>query len=417
MALFLVASCGIDTTMTTTTSTSDPSTTTTTLSVPTSLDLDGVLEVMTRYFDFIQMSNMAPLDGPAYSDDVASQTFLRSQMEPIPASSGLSWMLDTKDVLAALTKWLEGCPMDTDPNFCQRSQDGVFANIRFGVADGWLEIQYFVLKTLLIGPETIMVTTYDGLKLSLIPGDYAFVHLSLGPTDDPTPLVERTRQATYESNGSWEVVQWTSLDGSRMTYDALTEVTTRVSFGPTQLVSVQRIDPILHRSASVSFASNGEILNQNLRIGTKNADFDYFRSAADNDVVLLSWNAFLVQGWDKLTFDDASRAKLFEGDQEVAGAFHIGADAWDGHFEVDLSIALDAALFDESALSLAKWGLSYDGIGYADFAAELAELPASALDWIASQGCSLNREESLAFLSTRITVTVDWTWIASLFVD
>jgi hypothetical protein len=415
MALFLVASCGIDTTtMTTTTSTSEPSTTTTTTAfVPVRLSRSETIAALDRYADRILPLTAYYPGGDPFPDDVASMTFLRSQLEPMPISTGTSFLNDTWVALTDLSAWLSGCDETETPLVCDRLVEEVQGHLRVTVVDGWLKIEFLRVQTFVVGPTVRRVLTYDGLELDLVSEDIAFRHLTVGPQEDPLNQPETLSQTVYQENGDVEYLRWTPLTLTKTTQDNETGIVTTVSMDPLNRLSVRKWFLEDGMSFMGSFESPQSLSSITVGFGTDTRVLQCFVLGENSDLITLEYNALFVGGWDQLRFDEASNAALYLGDTKIAGDFFVDADVWNGHTDATLFFTMNLSELDDSVLSLSTRGLTFEEVTMTQLPGALMTVRTSGVDWIVEEGLSFDRDENIEFLRGRIVVAIDEAWIAS----
>lgn len=417
MALFLVASCVIDKTTTTTsgsTATTASATTTTTAFVPVGLSRSEAIAALDRYADRILPLTATHPGGDPFPDDVASMTFLRTQLEPMPISTGTSFMNDTWVVLTDLSAWLSGCVESETPLVCDRLVEEVQGHLRVTVVDGWMKIEFLRVQTFVVGPTVRRVLTYDGLELDLVSEDLAYRHLAVGPQEDPLNQPETLSQTVYRENGDVEYLRWTPLTLTKTTQDNETGIVTTVSMDPLYRLSVRKWFLEDGMSFMGSFESPQSLSSIAVGFGSETRVLQCFVHGENADLITLEYNALFVGGWDRLRFDEESKASLYLGDTNIAGDFFVDADVWDGRTNATLFFTMNLSELDDSVLSLSTRGLTFEAVTMTQLPGALMTLRTNGVDWIVEEGLSFDRDENLEFLRGCVVVAIDEAWIASL---
>lgn len=414
MFAFLLSACVIDATTTSSVTTTSSTTTTSTTTVPQSLTRFDVIDVLDRYAEAIASLTAYYPEGDPFPDDVASMTFLRSELTPMPAAKGLSWMGDTWDVATTLSTTLDGCDPSTDPTVCHRLTDGVQSHIRFAVSDGWLKIESLTVQTFLIESTVHKVLTYEGLELNLISDDIAFRHLTIGPVEESLDQSESVSQAVYQESGEYEYWRYTPTALSKNTHNAATDVTTYVSLNPLNRLYVRKFFHAEGTAYMGSFDTPEQLHAQSVFFGSDATILALNQGPDDPDTVILEWNAMFVGGWDRLVFDGDSHPSLYLGETKLSGDFFVDASVWGQNTDASLILMLNLSEVDESVLSLSEWGLSFEDVTLDELAGGLGVLPLMGFGWIAAEGFSFDREDTTEVLRERIVVAIDEAWIASL---
>ncbi len=155
------------------------------------------------------------------------------------------------------------------------------------------------------------------------------------------------------------------------------------------------------KSMGIKIDENGNIIRHSIRYGTL-TDFWYTN---DEGLIYLTWNLYLVEGWNKCFINDAGEDRIYQDEQEVLQDFSIDINIQDVYAIARLTTNEEA--FTESLMNLSDYGLSYSHITYTQLNSDINFLNQNFLSIMSENNLTLNMTENYDTLLELFPFTAD----------
>ena len=155
------------------------------------------------------------------------------------------------------------------------------------------------------------------------------------------------------------------------------------------------------KSMGIKINENGNIIRHSIRYGTL-TDFWYTN---DEGLIYLTWNLYLVEGWNKCFINDAGEDRIYQDEQEVLQDFSIDINIQDVYAIARLTTNEEA--FTESLMNLSDYGLSYSHITYTQLNSDINFLNQNFLSIMSENNLTLNMTENYDTLLELFPFTAD----------
>jgi hypothetical protein len=161
----------------------------------------------------------------------------------------------------------------------------------------------------------------------------------------------------------------------------------------------------------IKIDGSGNIIRQSIRYGTL-TDFWYTN---DEGVIYLTWNLYLVDGWNKCFINDAGDDRIYTDEQEVLQDFSISINIQDVYANARLTTNEEA--FTETLMNLSDYGLSYSHITYTQLNSDIDFLNQNFLSIMSEYNVSLNMTDNYDTLLELFPFTADESIIQEILLN
>jgi hypothetical protein len=165
------------------------------------------------------------------------------------------------------------------------------------------------------------------------------------------------------------------------------------------------------KSMGIKIDGSGNIIRQSIRYGTL-TDFWYTN---DEGVIYLTWNLYLVDGWNKCFINDAGDDRIYTDEQEVLQDFSISINIQDVYANARLTTNEEA--FTETLMNLSDYGLSYSHITYTQLNSDIDFLNQNFLSIMSEYNVSLNMTDNYDTLLELFPFTADESIIQEILLN
>ena len=138
----------------------------------------------------------------------------------------------------------------------------------------------------------------------------------------------------------------------------------------------------------INIDENGNIIHHSIRYGSL-TDFWYMN---DDGTIYLTWNLYLVEGWNKCFINDSGDDRIYMDEQEVLQDFTISINIQDVYANARLTT--NEETFTESLMNLSDYGLVFDEITFLQLNADIDYIDQNFLLILAENGLSLNMKDN-----------------------
>jgi hypothetical protein len=158
----------------------------------------------------------------------------------------------------------------------------------------------------------------------------------------------------------------------------------------------------------INIDESGNIIRHSIRYGSL-TDFWYIN---DDGIIHLTWNLYLVSGWNKCFINDSGDDRIYMDEQEVLEDFTISINIQDIYANARLTTNEEA--FTETLMNLYDYGLVFNEITFAQLNADIDYIDENFLLIMAENGLSLNMTDNYDNLLVMFPFLADETIIQEI---
>jgi hypothetical protein len=401
-------------TMSTSTSTTTASTTTTTTTTSTHYlrqDLESLLELFV-----LALNVLSPDALPGEFDiiNVSNQTLLRADLTQGSPTTLITIAESPKRDVLRFLDLLDQCTNTEEDNPCSYETNDLKRHAKWSIVDGWIRLDYFQHETQIINLLPNHTYSYFAFEIKASQEKFEWNYLTVGPTATSLVECEDIQFISFDAQGNWEQINVSSTGQMMTRYDDASETMTQAMLIPHDTVYVvrsYRADGITHAGV---FDNLGSLKSQWLQFWSDHMDFTLTTALPDSNAWRLNWNAFEVDGWDKVRFGDTALSSLYDNDTLVGDELDVFGNQFAARTTLTIQTIIPKDQLDAANLSLSSWGLSFQKVSLEDVEAALTVVPEDGMSWILELDMVFDWDDNLAVYSSLIQTSIDEAWLNSL---